>query len=87
MSITPLTRFCRAADIVLRSVEYFEQIDATQFTTYSLEIRLSEIRELWAKVQNTYTECKNYLTASETEQVETIDVVEDKYNNSFIAYH
>lgn len=44
-----------------------------------LNICLSEIRELWDKVPNTYTECKNYLTAYGTTQVDNIDVVADKY--------
>ncbi|XP_073836370.1 uncharacterized protein [Musca autumnalis] len=86
MSVTPLTRFIRASDIVLKRVASFEQKSETKYNIHSLEIHNSELQKLWNKVHCTYEECKNCLTTSETAQTDGIDVVEEKYATSYIAY-
>ncbi|XP_073833713.1 uncharacterized protein [Musca autumnalis] len=86
MSVTPLTRFVRATDIFLKRVASFEQSSESNKNVYYFEIHSSEFQKLWSKVKSTYDECKNYLTTSDTAQADVIDVVEEKYGTSYMAY-
>ncbi|XP_073811004.1 uncharacterized protein [Musca autumnalis] len=86
MSVTPHTRFVKASDIFLKRVASFERSSEYNNNVQYLEIRSSEFQKLWHKFKCAYDECKNYLTASETAQAGVIDVVEEKYGTSYIAY-
>lgn len=61
MPVTPLDWFIRASDALIKFDAHFNLLREDELDEYELEFRSAEMDKLWAKVQETFDKCIDYL--------------------------
>lgn len=86
MSVTPLTQFIRASDNVVKFVVGFKLIRAENHTVFNLEVRNTELQELWKKAKDNYDNYLDHLISLEGINSEDISSADAKYQSTYETF-
>ena len=86
MSTSPLKKFIRVSDALIKFHSHFESIPSDFHTVYNLENQSEEVKKLWDRVQDTYELCLEFLEASDKTVKKDLESANSNYEKAYMAY-